>query len=117
MNKIMTLKPRLSEKAYEQSKTNNVYIFAVPITANKFSIAEAVASQFEVAVTKVRIVVQKGKAVPARRRRARPGVGYRADMKKAYVTLKEGDHIAIFDAEEEKATDKKVAKKAKKETK
>jgi large subunit ribosomal protein L23 len=116
MNKIMTLKPRLSEKAYEQSKTNNVYIFAVPITANKFSIAEAVASQFEVAVTKVRIVVQKGKAVPARRRRARPGVGYRADMKKAYVTLKEGDQIAIFDTED-KAADKKAAKKAKKETK
>ena len=83
--------------------------------SNKFSIAEAVASQFEVSVTKVRIVVQKGKAVPARRRRARPGVGYRADMKKAYVTLKEGDQIAIFDAEEK--ADKKAAKKAKKETK
>jgi len=117
MNMTMTLKPRLSEKAYAQSMTSNVYVFVVPITANKHTVAEAVASQFSVTVTNVRIVVQKGKAVPARRRRARPGIGYRADMKKAYVTLKDGDHIAIFEAEEEKATDKKEAKKAKKETK
>jgi large subunit ribosomal protein L23 len=117
MDKTMTLKPRLSEKAYGQSITQNVYVFVVPITANKFTVADAVQTQFGVTVTQVRIVVQKGKAVPARRRRARPGVGYRADMKKAYVTLKQGDHIAIFESEEEKATDKKAAKKAKKETK
>ena len=79
--------------------------------------ADAVTSQFEVTVTNVRIVVQKGKAVAARRRRKPSGVGHRADMKKAYVTLKAGDHIAIFDAPEESKSDKKTTKKAEKKAK
>ena len=110
--KTITLKPRMSEKAYAQSIADNVYVFVVPITSNKLTIAAAVASQFDVTVTNVRIVIQKGKAVATRRKRARASVGYRADMKKAYVTLKEGDHIAIFDAPEETKADKKEAKKA-----
>ena len=117
----MALKPRMSEKAYAQSMADNVYVFVVPITANKLTVADAVTSQFGVTVTNVRIVVQKGKAVAARRRRARSGVGYRADMKKAYVTVKAGDHIAIFDAPEDtkkdSKTEKKAAKKAEKKVK
>lgn len=110
-NLTMALKPRMSEKAYAQSLSDNVYVFVVPITATKLTIADAVTAQFDVTVTNVRIVVQKGKAVAARRRRARSAVGHRADMKKAYVTLKAGDHIAIFDAPEDKAKDAKAEKK------
>lgn len=113
----LTLKPRMSEKAYAQSLADNVYVFVVPITANKHTVADAVTSQFGVTVTNVRIVIQKGKAVAARRRRARSGVGYRADMKKAYVTVKAGDHIAIFDAPEDTKKDSKNEKTAKKAAK
>ena len=116
-NLSVALKPRMSEKAYEQSLKDNVYVFVVPLTSNKHTVADAVTSQFEVTVTNVRIVVQKGKAVAARRRRKPSGVGHRADMKKAYVTLKAGDHIAIFDAPEESKSDKKTAKKAEKKAK
>jgi ribosomal protein L23 len=120
-NLSIALKPRMSEKAYEQSIKDNVYVFVVPTTSNKHTIADAVTSQFGVTVTNVRIVVQKGKAVAARRRRKPSGVGHRADMKKAYVTLKAGDHIAIFDAPEDTKKDskseKKAAKKAEKKEK
>lgn len=112
--KSLTLKPRMSEKAYAQSMKDNVYVFVVPMTSNKHTVATAVTSQFDVTVTNVRIAVQKGKAVAARRRRKPSGVGHRADMKKAYVTLKEGDHIAIFDAPEDTKADKKAEKKAEK---
>ena len=112
MNSV-TLKPRMSEKAYALSMADNVYVFVVPKTATKLTVADAVSSQFGVTVLQVRIVVQKGKVVAARRKRARAGVGYRADMKKAYVTVAAGDHIPIFDAPEDKAPEeKKAAKKA-----
>ncbi len=114
--KTMTLKPRMSEKAYDLSQVNNVYVFTVPTTANKQTVAQAVASQFNVTVETVNIVVQKGKQVRTIRlgnRRARPSMGQRSDLKKAYVTLKQGDHIPIFDSEEETKSDDKKTKKAK----
>jgi large subunit ribosomal protein L23 len=114
--KTITLKPRMSEKAYALTMANNVYVFVVPITATKLTVAQAIAAQFDVTVTNVRIVVQKGKAVASRRKRARSAVGHRADMKKAYVTLKDGDHIAIFDAPEETKKDAKADKKADKKS-
>ena len=115
--KSLTLKPRMSEKAYAQSQTDNVYIFVVPGTANKHTIADAVTAQFDVTVTNVRTVIQKGKAVQSRHKRSRAVTVHRADMKKAYVTLKAGDSIAIFDVPEEQPVEKKAAKKTAKETK
>ena len=97
--------PRVSEKAYTQSQ-NNVYVFNVPLTANKQQIAEAVEAQFEVKVVNVKTLVQSGKAVRFSRGKNRyPGTTTRKDSKKAYVTLAEGDSIQVFDtpaAEEEK---------------
>lgn len=116
ISKTIALKPRMSEKAYAMSMTNNVYVFMVPITANKLTVAQAVSAQFNVTVTNVRVVVQKGKAVTSRRKRARSATGHRADIKKAYVTLKDGDHIAIFDTPEESKKDTKAKKTAKKAT-
>ncbi len=107
--KDVTLKPRLSEKAYGQSLERNVYVFVVPNEANKQTIAQAVAAQFDVTVTNVRTVVQNGKSITSRSKRTRGITVTRKDIKKAYVTVKQGDHIAIFDAPEEK-TDKKAAK-------
>ena len=96
--------PRATEKAYAQSQ-NNVYVFNVPLTANKKQIVDAVETQFEVKVTGIKTLVQNGKAVRfSRGKRAYPGTTHRKDSKKAYVTLAEGDSIQVFDqpAEEEK---------------
>lgn len=105
----------MSEKAYQQSLNNNVYVFVVPNSANKLTIEKAVSSQFDVTVTNVRTVIQNGKPVNSRHKRARPISVNRKDIKKAYVTLKEGDSIAIFDVEEDKSA--KKAKTTKKEAK
>jgi Ribosomal protein L23 len=97
--------PRATEKAYAQS-LNNVYVFTVPLTANKQEIIAAVESQFEVKVTGIKTLVQNGKAVRFSRGKNRyPGTTNRKDTKKAYVTLAEGNSIKVFAepaAEEEK---------------
>lgn len=112
--KSLTLKPRMSEKAYGQSLERNVYVFVVPTSANKQTIAQAVAAQFDVTVTNVRTVVQNGKAITSRSKRTRGITVTRKDIKKAYVTVKQGDHIAIFDAPEDTKADSKADKKAEK---
>ena len=114
--KNILLKPRVSEKAYGLSQSGNVYVFTVPTTANKHTVSQAVAAQFNVTVEAVNILVQKGKTVRSYRKRSRAVTGSRADSKKAYVTLKEGDNIAVFESDEAK-TDKKADKKARKSAK
>jgi large subunit ribosomal protein L23 len=96
--------PRATEKAYAQSQ-NNVYVFNVPLTANKRQIVEAVETQFEVKVTGIKTLVQSGKAVRfSKGKRSQPGTTHRKDSKKAYVTLAAGNRIQVFEqpAEEEK---------------
>lgn len=115
--KNIVLKPRLSEKAYNQSVNSNVYVFVVPNETNKHTIAEAVTSQFGVTVTNVRTVVQNGKSITSRSKRTRGVTVTRKDIKKAYVTVKAGDRIAIFDAPEEPKKEKTADKKADKKTK
>lgn len=102
--------PRATEKAYGQSK-NNVYVFDAPVSANKQQIIEAVEEQFSVKTVSIKTLVQTGKAVRANRgKRAMPGTAHRKDMKKAYVTLAEGDSIKVFD-EAVAEPDTNVAKK------
>jgi hypothetical protein len=48
MSKIMTLKPRLSEKTYGMSEALNVYTFEVPVGATKHTVAAAVKAQYDV---------------------------------------------------------------------
>lgn len=112
MDKAMALKPRLSEKSYAQSLERNVYVFGVPMTANKKTIADAVTAQFEVTVEDVRIVVSKGKVKQSYRKGRRPVAGKRADTKKAYVRVQDGQTINIFGEEEVK--EEKTAKTDKK---
>lgn len=130
MSMEMTLKPRMSEKAYSLSQTNNTYIFEVPRSANKQTVAQAVAAQFEVTVVNVRIANKKGKAKQTYVKRSRPVPGREAHSKRAYVTVAQGDIIPVFAAVEEaekeqekkqaavtKATEKVAKKTAKKEDK
>lgn len=109
------LKPRMSEKTYGLSG-QRVFVFIVDGSLNKHQIADLVAKTYDVSVINVRIVVQKGKTTRLwKKRRAENGV--RADIKKAYVTLKEGDSIPIFAAvEEAEAKAEEADKKAEKKT-
>jgi large subunit ribosomal protein L23 len=106
---LLALKPRVSEKAYGLSENSNVYTFDVDSSVNKFDIAKAVESQFEVTATKVRIVALPGKSVRRYRERGRKSFsGQKSGIRKAYVTLKEGDKLPIFAAvEEPKAPEEK----------
>ncbi|HET9722094.1 MAG TPA: 50S ribosomal protein L23 [Candidatus Saccharimonadales bacterium] len=98
----LVLKPRISEKGYALSDQRNTYIFDVPAQANKFDIAKAVAGQYEVGVTKVRLAAVPGKTTRAYRQRGRKSMSVkRSDIRKAYVTLREGDKLPIFAAVEE----------------
>ncbi|HSW78525.1 MAG TPA: 50S ribosomal protein L23 [Candidatus Babeliales bacterium] len=99
---FITLKPRVSEKAYGLSEQHNTYVFDVDAKINKFEVAKAVTSQYEVSVTKVHLVNIPGKAQKSYRQRGRKSIsGQRSDIRKAYVTLKDGDKLPIFAADEE----------------
>ena len=93
------LKPRMSEKTYALSE-QGVFVFDVDSNMNKHQVAEAVAKTYDVTVEKVNIAIAKGKAKRVYRNR-RFENGRRSDIKKAYVTLKEGDSIPIFAAVED----------------
>lgn len=112
MSKTLLLKPRVSEKAYGQSLTKNTYVFVVPADSNRTEVADAVTVQFGVTVTGVNILNVKGKVKRTVRKGGKQSKGRDNDIKKAYVTLKEGDSIAVFATE-----DDKKEPKGKKETK
>src|SRR5690242_1667030 len=93
---LILVTPRVSEKAYGQSQ-KNVYVFNVPLSANKQQITAAVEAQYGVNVVSVTSLVQSGKAVRFSRGKNRyPGTTNRKDTKKAYVTLAAGDSIQVF---------------------
>lgn len=99
---MLTVIPRVSEKAYASAQ-NGTYVFSVPLNANKQQVASAVAEQYGVKISDVRLAIIKGKKVRAYRgKRRSPGVASRKDTKKAYVRLVEGDSIELFKDEEKK---------------
>ncbi len=83
------LSPIITEKATYLSEQNKV-VFRVSKDASKDEIAQAVEELFKVKVTKVNTLVVKGKT---KRWRGRPG--RRSDIKKAIVTLAEGQSIDV----------------------
>lgn len=113
--------PRATEKAYV-AQTKNQYIFFVPKSASKQEIAKKIGEEFKVTVISVRTATRKGKATRfSRGKHAYPGTTYRADHKVAFITVKEGDKIPVFeevkeapkaDKKTEDKAEKKVAKKA-----
>jgi large subunit ribosomal protein L23 len=111
MTTQINIYPRATEKAYGQA-LNNIYVFDVPVGANKQQIIEAVESQFNVKTIGIKTLIQNGKAIRSSKgKRSQPGIAYRKDAKKAYVTLIEGDSIKVFD---ETTDDKSANKKEKK---
>ena len=83
------LAPLITEKATQLSDHNKL-VFKVALDATKEEIAQAVEELFKVNVVKVNTLIQKGKT---KRFRGRPG--RRSDIKKAIVTLREGQSIDI----------------------
>jgi ribosomal protein L23 len=109
----MLIRPIQTEKAYRE-EAKRCYMFVVPADASKQAVAKTVEAQYKVTVTSVRVTLRKGKATKfSRGKHAYPGTTYRQDQKIAYVTLKEGDKIKIFNEEpvEEVKEDKKSDKK------
>jgi large subunit ribosomal protein L23 len=99
--KTISLQPIISEKSMNMASTG-VYMFEANKAANKLEIAAEVHQLFKVDVVTVRTSVLKGKT-----KRFKGTIGRRSDTKRAFVTLKDGQKIAIFDAEEKKEKDKK----------
>ena len=83
------LSPVITEKATPLSEHNKV-VFRVAGDASKDEIAAAVEALFKVNVTKVNTLNVKGKT-----KRFRGIMGRRSDVKKAVVTLAEGQSIDI----------------------
>ncbi len=85
-------RPLMTEKVVRLQEEQNTYGFEVPRSANKIEIKRAVETIFEVEVTDVRTVNLQGKL-----KRLGRFVGRRPSMKKAMVTLKEGQSIELFE--------------------
>ncbi|MCG8526319.1 MAG: 50S ribosomal protein L23 [Opitutales bacterium] len=83
----------VTEKAAALSANNNQYSFEVYPGTDKKEIAEAVEQMFKVNV--VRVNVQNKKSVQKRSRMNRNQMGTKKGMKKAIVTLKQGDAIEL----------------------
>ncbi|MEH3145019.1 MAG: 50S ribosomal protein L23 [Methylobacterium frigidaeris] len=81
--------PVITEKATNLSEQDKV-VFRVAPKATKPQIKEAVEKLFEVKVKAVNTVVTKGKTKMFRGQR-----GQRSDVKKAIVTLEEGQSIDV----------------------
>jgi len=82
-------KPIITEKTTMASEYGAV-VFEVAIDANKPQIKEAVEGLFGVKVKAVNTTITKGKT-----KRFRGQLGKRRNVKKAYVTLEEGNTIDV----------------------
>ena len=113
--KLHLLEPRATEKSYLE-QTNRIYVFPVKKSMGKQEIAQMVEKEFNVTVTDVRTLIRNGKKTKfSKGKHAYPGTTYRQDKKFAYVRLKQGDSIKVFEEpEEDKKTSAKEAKTDKK---
>lgn len=85
------VKPHVSEKAARLADTG-VYVFDVPVDANKVEIRKAVEAQYSVNVIGVRTIRGIGK--PVRRGKS---FGRRNRWKKALVELKKGQTLNLVE--------------------
>lgn len=82
----------ISEKATTLQETANCYSFRVARRANKLQIRKAVEKAFGVKVIDVATTNVKGKT-----KRLGRFAGRRSDWKKAFVWVKPGDKIELFE--------------------
>lgn len=114
MNAIELI-PVLSESGYASSKEKNVYLFKAPVKSSRQAIAKAIEKQFSVSVVKVNTSITGGKVkrtMSLTGKRYSNQYGSQKDFKKAYITLKKGDKLPIYEGIEE-AEKKKEESQAK----
>ncbi len=86
------IRPVVTEKSTNYREKQNVYVFIVSRDANKIQIKKAINDLFNVDPLSVNTLNIKGKL-----KRVRYKYGYTSSYKKAYIKLKDGDKIAIFE--------------------
>ena len=113
MVKLNMLEPRATEKTYAES-FKRTYVFPIKKNVTKQEIAKQVEKEFNVTVVSVRTLIRNGKKTKySKGKHQYPGITHRQDKKFAYVTLKEGDSIKVFEEQNDNNTSAKDAKKAK----
>lgn len=85
-------KPVLTEKANGAREEHGQYTFVVNKLADKLQVKKAVKLNFGVDVESVNLLVRRGKV-----KRRGQSVGSQANTKRAIVSLKKGQKIAIFE--------------------
>ncbi|MDX1469701.1 MAG: 50S ribosomal protein L23 [Acidimicrobiia bacterium] len=85
------LAPVVSEKSYDLIEDRNAYTFEVDPRSNKEEIRDAIEGIFEVRVLRVNTMNRRGKT-----KRTGYKLGRRKDVKRAVVTLADGDSIDLF---------------------
>ena len=90
INRVL-VKPTITEKSTILQESGK-YTFQVAPRANKIIVKEAVEKSFDVTVIDVNITKLHGK-----RKRYGPRIAKQPDIKKAVVTLKQGDRINLIE--------------------
>jgi large subunit ribosomal protein L23 len=85
-------RPLITEKAERNREASRQFAFEVHRDATKIQVKQAVEKLFNVHVLAVRTAIARGKT-----KRVGRNVGRRPNWKKAFVTLKEGETIALFE--------------------
>jgi large subunit ribosomal protein L23 len=87
-------RPLITEKAERNREAAHQYSFEVHRQASKVQVKQAVEKLFNVHVLAVRTAIARGKV-----KRVGRHVGQRPNWKKAFVTLREGETIALFEGQ------------------
>ncbi len=85
-------RPLITEKSERGREAAQQYAFEVHGDATKIQVKSAVEKLFGVHVTAVRTAITRGK-----NKRVGRSIGRRPNWKKAIVTLKQGETIALFE--------------------
>ena len=89
------VRPLVTEKSSYQSNKLGQYVFVVAEEATRTMVKDAIETLFEVTVARVNIMNAPAKR--GRRSKSRRLLVRRASFKKAIVTLKKGQSIALFE--------------------
>lgn len=85
------IEPWVTEKATQAAELNK-YVFKISAEASKIQVKDAIESLYKVTVLSVNVV-----NIPRKKRTRGRTTGWKAGVRKAIVTLKDGDSIEYFD--------------------
>lgn len=96
MNPFVLKRPVITEKTMQLAKNSNAYTFVVDLHANKNQIRETVEQTFGVHVISIQTTTLAGKRRSTGKRRVHV---VHEKRKKAIITLKSGEKIAVFEVQ------------------